>query len=180
MQDPKASDSLLRHITTTSRQTDEDRKMQAIASAAMRRDASGGDDLLGEFGGEVEVQDDRPGHVTKPKYFNKIHQRFHWTKYNRAHYDKENPPPKVVSGYKFNIFYPDLVGSEAPSYKIEADPNSTKENPTCIIRFSAPKPYADIAFRLIDKPWDRKRTRIVYERHILQVYFTFRVSFYKK
>merc|ERR1712039_452075 len=23
------------------------------------------------------------------------------------HYDHDNPPPKIVQGYKFNIFYPD-------------------------------------------------------------------------
>jgi hypothetical protein len=69
---------------------------------------------------------------------------------------------------QFNIFFPDLVGSEAPSYKLEKDPNSTKENPMAVIRFTAPKPYQDIGFRIIDKPWDRKRTRIVYDRGILQ------------
>ncbi len=37
-----------------------------------------------------------------------------------------------------------------------------------VIRFTAPKPYQDIGFRIIDKPWDRKRTRIVYDRGILQ------------
>ena len=174
------SDSLMRHIVTTSRQTDEERKLQAMASAAMGRDASEEADLLAEFGGEVEVTDTRPGHVVKPKYFNKIHQRFHWTKYNKAHYDKDSPPPKVVSGYKFNIFYPDLVGAECPSYKFEKDPTSTKENPRCIIRFSAPKPYQDVAFRIIDKPWNERRTRIVFDRGILQVYFQFRQKFYKK
>ena len=29
--------------------------------------------------------------------------------YNRTHYDHDNPPPKTVQGYKFNIFYPDLI-----------------------------------------------------------------------
>ena len=40
-----------------------------------------------------------------------------------------------------------------------------------VIRFTAPKPYQDIGFRIIDKPWDRKRTRIVYDRGILQYVF---------
>jgi hypothetical protein len=72
------------------------------------------------------------------------------------------------------------VGAEAPSYKIEKDPKSTKENPVCIIRFSAPKPYQDIAFRIIDKQWNQKRTRIVFDRGILQCYFQFLQKFYKK
>ena len=85
-----------------------------------------------------------------------------------------------MSGYKFNIFFPDLVGAESPSYKIEKDPTSTKENPRCIIRISAPKPYQDVAFRIIDKPWNERRTRIVFDRGILQIYFQFRQKFYKK
>jgi hypothetical protein len=27
----------------------------------------------------------------------------------KADYSTENPPPKVVQGYKFNVFYPDLM-----------------------------------------------------------------------
>lgn len=34
---------------------------------------------------------------------------FDWNMYNKTHYDVDNPPPKVVQGYKFNIFYPDLI-----------------------------------------------------------------------
>lgn len=36
---------------------------------------------------------------------------FEWNKYNQAHYDEENPPPKTVWGYKFNIFYPQAKGT---------------------------------------------------------------------
>jgi hypothetical protein len=54
----------------------------------------------------------------KPKYFNRIHTGYEWNKYNQTHYDTENPPPKVVQGYKFNIFYPDLLDkSIAPTYR---------------------------------------------------------------
>lgn len=54
----------------------------------------------------------------KPKYFNRIHTGYEWNKYNQTHYDTENPPPKVVQGYKFNIFYPDLLDrSKAPTYR---------------------------------------------------------------
>lgn len=54
----------------------------------------------------------------KPKYFNRIHTGYEWNKYNQTHYDTENPPPKVVQGYKFNIFYPDLLDKTvAPTYK---------------------------------------------------------------
>mgnify|MGYP001057617689 CR=1 FL=1 len=46
---------------------------------------------------------------SKPRYFNRVKTGFEWNKYNQTHYDKENPPPKTVQGYKFNIFYPDLI-----------------------------------------------------------------------
>ena len=45
----------------------------------------------------------------KPRYFNRVHTGFEWNKYNQTHYDFDNPPPKIVQGYKFNIFYPDLA-----------------------------------------------------------------------
>lgn len=54
----------------------------------------------------------------KPRYFNRIHTGYEWNKYNQTHYDTENPPPKVVQGYKFNIFYPDLLDkTHAPTYR---------------------------------------------------------------
>ena len=30
-------------------------------------------------------------------------QGYEWNKYNQTHYDTDNPPPKVVQGYKFNV-----------------------------------------------------------------------------
>jgi len=30
-------------------------------------------------------------------------QGFEWNKYNQTHYDMDNPPPKIVQGYKFNV-----------------------------------------------------------------------------
>ena len=56
----------------------------------------------------------------KPRYFNRVKTGFDWNKYNQTHYDKENPPPKIVQGYKFNIFFPDLIDpSKPPRYYIE-------------------------------------------------------------
>ena len=42
----------------------------------------------------------------KPKYFNRVHTGYEWNKYNQTHYDHDNPPPKMVQGYKFNVFFP--------------------------------------------------------------------------
>lgn len=53
----------------------------------------------------------------KPRYFNRVHTGFEWNKYNQTHYDMDNPPPKIVQGYKFNIFYPDLMDkNNTPQY----------------------------------------------------------------
>lgn len=41
----------------------------------------------------------------KPKYFNRVHTGFDWNKYNQTHYDLDNPPPKIVQGYRFNVSY---------------------------------------------------------------------------
>lgn len=104
----------------------------------------------------------------KPRYFNRVQMGYEWNKYNQTHYDHDNPPPKVVQGYKFNIFYPDLIDkSKAPTYKIERENGRKRgqtfapagEDDTCLIRFIAGPPYEDVAFRIVDKEWDYSAKR---------------------
>lgn len=104
----------------------------------------------------------------KPRYFNRVQMGYEWNKYNQTHYDHDNPPPKVVQGYKFNIFYPDLIDtSKAPTYKLERENGRKRgqsfaragEEDTCLIRFIAGPPYEDIAFRIVDKEWDYSAKR---------------------
>jgi hypothetical protein len=99
----------------------------------------------------------------KPRYFNRVQMGYEWNKYNQTHYDHDNPPPKVVQGYKFNIFYPDLIDkAKAPTFKIIRENGRRRgesfapagEEDTCLIRFIAGPPYEDIAFRIVDKEWD--------------------------
>lgn len=99
----------------------------------------------------------------KPQYFNRVQTGYEWSKYNQTHYDYDNPPPKVVQGYKFNIFYPDLIDkTKAPTYRIEREHGRRRgqltapagEDDTCVIRFVAGPPYEDVAFRVVDKEWD--------------------------
>ncbi|AES60667.1 putative cactin, central domain-containing protein [Medicago truncatula] len=117
----------------------------------------------------------------KPKYFNRVHTGYEWNKYNQTHYDHDNPPPKVVQGYKFNIFYPDLVDkTKAPTYTIEKDGSNGE---TCIIRFHAGPPYEDIAFRIVNKEWEyshKKGFKCTFERGILHVYFNFKRHRYRR
>ncbi|KAL4775612.1 mid region of cactin-domain-containing protein [Aspergillus nidulans var. acristatus] len=104
----------------------------------------------------------------KPRYFNRVQMGYEWNKYNQTHYDHDNPPPKVVQGYKFNIFYPDLIDkTKAPTYRIEREHGRKRgqsfaaagEEDTCLIRFMAGPPYEDIAFRIVDKEWDYSAKR---------------------
>ncbi|KAJ5590510.1 hypothetical protein N7450_004482 [Penicillium hetheringtonii] len=130
----------------------------------------------------------------KPRYFNRVQMGFEWNKYNQTHYDHDNPPPKVVQGYKFNIFYPDLIDkAKAPTYRIERENGRKRgqsfaeagEEDTCLIRFMAGAPYEDIAFRIVDKEWDysAKRERgfkSTFDKGILQLHFQFKRIYYRK
>lgn len=104
----------------------------------------------------------------KPRYFNRVQMGYEWNKYNQTHYDHDNPPPKVVQGYKFNIFYPDLIDkTKAPTFKIIREGGRRRgesfapagEEDTCLIRFVAGPPYEDIAFRIVDREWDYSAKR---------------------
>ena len=131
----------------------------------------------------------------KPKYFNRVQMGYEWNKYNQTHYDHDNPPPKVVQGYKFHIFYPDLIEkTKAPTYKIEREDGRKKgqssapagEEDTCIIKFIAGPPYETIAFRIIDRDWDYSAK---YDRGfkstfespgVLTLNFSFKKIYYRK
>ncbi|CAG9462954.1 unnamed protein product [Pedinophyceae sp. YPF-701] len=119
----------------------------------------------------------------RPKYFNRVHTGYAWTKYNRAHYDRDNPPPKSVTGYKFNVFYPDLIDkTKAPSFKIERDPESP-DGSTCILRFVAGPPYEDVAFRIVNQEWEyshKKGFKCVFDRGILHLFFNFVRQSYRR
>ena len=112
----------------------------------------------------------------KPKYFNKVHTGFEWNKYNSTHFDADNPPPKRVLGYKFNVFYPDLASEDQqPVYFKEATENGWNDD-VCILRFSAGPPYEDIAFKIVNKEWDkhwRAGYTFKFERGVLHLHFQF-------
>ncbi|KAL8907784.1 MAG: hypothetical protein Q9207_001187 [Kuettlingeria erythrocarpa] len=130
----------------------------------------------------------------KPRYFNRVQMGYEWNKYNQTHYDHDNPPPKVVQGYKFNVFYPDLIDkTKAPTYRIERENGRRRgqsfapagEEDTCLIRFISGPPYEDLAFRIVDKEWDysakRERGfRSSFDKGILQLHFQFKKVYYRK
>ncbi|MCJ1456097.1 hypothetical protein MMC28_006455 [Mycoblastus sanguinarius] len=152
------------------------------------------------FAGEEEVStSSKPQWASKyrprkPRYFNRVQMGYEWNKYNQTHYDHDNPPPKVVQGYKFNIFYPDLIDKvKAPTYRIERENGRKRgesfapagEEDTCLIRFISGPPYEDLAFRIVDKEWDysakRERGfRSSFDKGILQLHFQFKKVYYRK
>jgi len=117
----------------------------------------------------------------KPRYFNRVHTGYEWNKYNQTHYDTDNPPPKVVQGYKFNIFYPDLIDkTKAPTYRIVKEPGNED---TCLLWFTAGPPYEDIAFRIVNRDWEyshKRGFRSSFDRGCLSLWFNFRRNFYRK
>ena len=105
-----------------------------------------------------------------------MHTGYEWNKYNQTHYDEDNPPPKVVRGYKFNIFYPDLIDkTKTPTYKIIKDQGYPE---TVVLKFSAGPPYEDVAFRIVNREWElshRRGCRSSFDKGVLQLHFQFRV-----
>ena len=117
----------------------------------------------------------------QPKFFNKVHTGYDWNKYNRAHYDQDNPPPKVVQGYKFNIFYPDLIDKKAtPDYKI----TPCKDNPEFgILKIHAGPPYEDIAFKIVNREWEfgyKRGFKCQFHNNIFQLWFHFKRLRYRR
>ena len=116
-----------------------------------------------------------------PKFYNKVKSGVVWNKYAQTHFDEDNPPPKQVLGYKFSIFYPDLVdASKAPRYKLEACETSTQH---IILRFMAGAPYEDLAFKILNKEWDLDRRSgfsCQFERRVLQLHFSFKRDRYRR
>ncbi|XP_028718800.1 cactin isoform X1 [Peromyscus leucopus] len=117
----------------------------------------------------------------KPRFFNRVHTGFEWNKYNQTHYDFDNPPPKIVQGYKFNIFYPDLIRKRAtPEYFLEA---CADNRDFAILRFHAGPPYEDIAFKIVSREWEyshRHGFRCQFANGIFQLWFHFKRYRYRR
>ncbi|CAO2629830.1 Cactin [Lemmus lemmus] len=117
----------------------------------------------------------------KPRFFNRVHTGFEWNKYNQTHYDFDNPPPKIVQGYKFNIFYPDLICKRAtPEYFLEA---CADNRDFAILRFHAGPPYEDIAFKIVSGEWEysqRHGFRCQFANGIFQLWFHFKRYRYRR
>ncbi|KAB7503156.1 Cactin [Armadillidium nasatum] len=117
----------------------------------------------------------------KPRYFNRVHTGFEWNKYNQTHYDMDNPPPKIVQGYKFNIFYPDLIDKKkTPQYElIPCEDNRD----FALLKFTAGPPYEDIAFKIVNREWEysyKRGFRCQFHNNIFQLWFHFKRYRYRR
>mmetsp|Transcript_14244 Transcript_14244/g.38200 ORF Transcript_14244/g.38200 Transcript_14244/m.38200 type:complete len:657 (+) Transcript_14244:69-2039(+) len=116
----------------------------------------------------------------KPRYFNRAHIGYDWNKYNQTHYDKDNPPPKTVKGYKFNVYYPDLVDrTQTPTFRLEPADHPD----ACILRFVAGAPYEDLAFKIVKRPWEhshKRGFRCSFDRGVLHLWFNFQRARYRR
>ena len=159
------------------------------AEMAFEREARKGmDDDEAVFSVEEPIKQDKTFYSwsdkyrpRKPRYFNRVHTGFEWNKYNQTHYDVDNPPPKVVQGYKFNIFYPDLIDkSKTPTFKLIPCPDNKD---FVFIRFSAGPPYEDICFKIVNREWNysyKSGFRSQFHNNILQLWFHFKRYRYRR
>lgn len=117
----------------------------------------------------------------KPRFFNRVHTGFEWNKYNQTHYDIDNPPPKIVQGYKFNIFYPDLIDkTEPPGYTLTP---CVDNKDFATLKFHAGPPYEDIAFKVVNREWEysyKRGFRCQFQNNIFQMWFHFKRYRYRR
>lgn len=117
----------------------------------------------------------------KPRYFNRVHTGFEWNKYNQTHYDMDNPPPKIVQGYKFNIFYPDLIDKSCTPQYYLTPCNDNKD--FALLRFHAGPPYEDLAFKIVNREWEfsyKRGFRCQFHNNIFQLWFHFKRYRYRR
>jgi hypothetical protein len=93
----------------------------------------------------------------------------------------DNPPPKIVQGYKFNIFFPDLINKNStPQYTITPCADNKDFG---ILRFRAGPPYEDIAFKIVNREWEysyKKGFRCQFHNNIMQLWFHFKRYRYRR
>uniref|UniRef100_F1KZD5 Splicing factor Cactin n=1 Tax=Ascaris suum TaxID=6253 RepID=F1KZD5_ASCSU len=184
-EDLKKRDAMIRDAdrstegsSTSASLTAKEREMEAVARKGMDKDEA-------SFAVEAPLEAQtflwsekyRP---RKPRYFNRVHTGFEWNKYNQTHYDMDNPPPKIVQGYRFNIFYPDLLDvTQTPTFTVTPcdDPDFA------VLRFHAGPPYEDIAFKCVNREWEishKHGYKCQFANGIFQLWFFFKRYRYRR
>ncbi|KAI6180337.1 Cactin [Aphelenchoides besseyi] len=160
--------------------TAKEKKMMEVARSGMSKEES-------SFAVEAPVEDSKVTwtqniQAQKPRYFNRVNTGFDWNKYNQTHYDMDNPPPKIVQGYRFNIFYPDLLDvTKTPSFTL----TECEDPDFAILTFSAGPPYEKIAFKIVNREWDANPKsnngyRCQFANGVFQLWFFFKQYRYRR
>jgi len=88
----------------------------------------------------------------KPLFFNTYKSSNVWNAYTRCHHKEDDPPPKRVVGYKFNIFVPELVDkTKSPEYVLETDEEGNTN--FVVLCFKLGEPYLDVRFKIVAGEW---------------------------
>ena len=86
----------------------------------------------------------------------------------------------LFQGYKFNIFYPDLIDKSAtPVFKLLP----VEQGEYCILRVTAGPPYEDIAFKIVNREWEygyKRGFRCQFHNNIFQLWFHFKRYRYRR
>ena len=116
----------------------------------------------------------------KPQRFAKVQTGYHWTSYNRAHYDYKNPPPKVVMSYEFTLKYPECANNrKPPSYRLE-DVKGDEDHRNLIFTSNSPL-YEDVTYRIINKKWQGRGGKCTFNHYgELKLFFRFESSSYRR
>ena len=124
-----------------------------------------------------------------PEYEAIYYMGHDWNQYNRTRFNRDNPPPLTIRGYRFRIFYPDTIDKQrAPRFHLDKKlvehdaPPDPRYTYTAIV-FDAGYPYLPIAFRIVDKQWDTYRNsgyHSTFHQGVFTFQFAFKASLYYK
>ena len=145
-------DYYVSHLARQKQGADLNNKAQQIGNAAAAAAASGSPSLL--------VAPDGKPRIIKPVRYCRVKTGYVWNAYNRAKYSlKTNEkPPQVVQWYEFTLHY-NLIASTIRSakdlFRVELTEKGEEDDHRIIV-FSAGPPYADVAYKIVNEPWDRR------------------------
>eukprot|EP01080_Neovahlkampfia_damariscottae_P012114 gene12114-5606_t len=116
----------------------------------------------------------------KPKYSNRVCYGTDYEKL-KQYYDSDLPPEKYITGYKFHIFYPDLIDvREPPTFFLD---NESEDVEKCTIRFMGSAPYTDLAFEVQNRVWERSYKKgflATFDKGMLVLHFGFKKKDYRR
>ncbi|CEF68275.1 Cactin [Strongyloides ratti] len=169
---------------------DEIKSKQKVQSSINENNMSNNEDFEvkdEDFDDEIDLGNkaiswtDKSVQAKKPKYTNIVRTGYDWNRYNRTHFTFEDPPPKIVQGYRFTIMYDELLDpTKTPQFTVVPDPNDEE---FATITFKAGPPYMDIAFKIVNREWQvlhKKGFEAKFSKGIFRLSFFFKKYRYRR